>query len=89
MKITIGDYLLKRLKEFNVKHIYGVPGDYNLLFLDHIEDMDGIEWVGNCNELNGSYAADGYGRIKGMAAIATTFGVGELSAVNGIAGSYA
>lgn len=89
MKITIGDYLLKRLKEFNVKHIYGVPGDYNLLFLDHIEDMDGIEWVGNCNELNGSYAADGYARVNGMSALVTTFGVGELSAINGIAGAYA
>ena len=28
-------------------------------------------------------------RIKGIAALITTFGVGELSAINGIAGSYA
>lgn len=35
------------------------------------------------------YAADGYARIKGAAAIMTTFGVGELSAINAIAGSYA
>lgn len=89
MKITIGDYLLNRLKEFNVKHVYGVPGDYNLLFLDHVEDMDGIDWVGNCNELNASYAADGYARVNGMSALVTTFGVGELSAINGVAGAYA
>ncbi|MGL4450249.1 MAG: alpha-keto acid decarboxylase family protein [Sarcina sp.] len=89
MKIKIGDYLLNRLKEFNVKHIYGVPGDYNLLFLDHVEDMEGIDWIGNCNELNGSYAADGYARVNGMSALVTTFGVGELSAINGIAGAYA
>ena len=41
------------------------------------------------NELNGSYAADGYARINGLGVLVTTFGVGELSAVNGIAGSYA
>jgi pyruvate decarboxylase len=34
------------------------------------------------------YAADGYARVKGMSAIVTTFGVGELSAVNAIAGAY-
>lgn len=89
MKIKIADYLIEKLKEFNVDSVYGVPGDYNLGFLDHIDDAEGIEWVGNCNELNAAYAADGYARIKGFAAMVTTFGVGELSAVNGIAGSYA
>ena len=45
--------------------------------------------MGNANELNAGYAADGYGRLRGMAALVTTFGVGELSATNAIAGSYA
>lgn len=35
------------------------------------------------------YAADGYARIKGIGAIVTTFGVGELSLTNAIAGSRA
>ncbi len=35
-----------------------------------------------------AYAADGYARVKGMSAIITTFGVGELSAINGLAGAY-
>lgn len=46
-------------------------------------------WVGNANELNAGYAADGYSRIRGIGAIVTTFGVGELSAINAIAGAYA
>ena len=45
--------------------------------------------MGNANELNAGYAADGYGRLRGMSAVVTTFGVGELSAANAIAGSYA
>lgn len=86
---TVGDYLLDRLAELGVSEIFGVPGDYNLEFLDHIVDHPTIRWVGSTNELNAGYAADGYGRLRGMSAVVTTFGVGELSAANAIAGSYA
>ena len=55
--------------------------------MDYIE-KHGLKWVGNANELNAAYAADGYARIKGISALVTTFGVGELSAINGIAGAY-
>ena len=34
------------------------------------------------------YAADGYARVKGISAVVTTFGVGELSLLNAIAGAY-
>jgi len=86
---TVGDYLLDRLAELGVSEIFGVPGDYNLEFLDHIVAHPTIRWVGSANELNAGYAADGYGRLRGMSAVVTTFGVGELSASNAIAGSYA
>ncbi|RAS81001.1 alpha-keto acid decarboxylase family protein [Priestia endophytica] len=86
---TIGDYLLDRLAEIGVHHVFGVPGDYNLMFLDEVLKHKELEWIGNCNELNAAYAADGYARLNGIGAVMTTFGVGELSAVNGIAGSYA
>ena len=87
--ITVGDYLLLRLVQIGVKHIFGVPGDYNMEFLDRIVLNEKLKWIGTCNELNASYAADGYARINGIAALVTTFGVGELSAINGIAGAYA
>lgn len=89
MIYTVGDYLVLRLKQIGVKHIFGVAGDYNIEFLDHIVNHEGIKLVTTCNELNAAYAADGYGRINGIAALVTTFGVGELSAINGIAGAYA
>lgn len=86
---TVSTYLLDRLSELGIEHIFGIPGDYNLAFLDYVLAHKNLEWIGNCNELNAAYAADGYARIKGIAALITTFGVGELSAINGIAGSYA
>lgn len=85
--VKLGDYLFTRLLQLGVTDIFGVPGDYNLRLLDYVVPA-GLHWVGNCNELNAAYAADGYGRIKGLSALVTTFGVGELSAANGIAGAY-
>ncbi|KAJ3781340.1 pyruvate decarboxylase [Lentinula aff. detonsa] len=89
--MEVGVYLLHRLEELGVRSFFGVPGDFNLGFLDLIDDYTGIDWVGNCNELNAAYAADGYARIKtgSVGAVLTTYGVGELSAINGIAGAYA
>jgi indolepyruvate decarboxylase len=86
---TVSDYLLDRLAELGADTIFGVPGDYTLQLLDHIIDHEKVSWTGCANELNSGYAADGYARIRGIGALCTTFGVGELSAINAIAGSYA
>lgn len=86
---TIGDYLLDRLAELGLTEMFGVPGDFNLHFLDHVVSHDTVRWVGSANELNAGYSADGYGRIRGIGAFLTTYGVGELSAINALAGSTA
>ena len=89
MKQRVGQYLMDAVYSAGADKVFGVPGDFNLAFLDDIIAHNDIKWIGNTNELNASYAADGYARINGIGAMVTTFGVGELSAVNGIAGSYA
>ncbi|MEX3507426.1 thiamine pyrophosphate-binding protein [Corynebacterium sp. LK2590] len=89
MRTTIGEFLLDRLKAIGITETIGVPGDFNLSFLEQIDAASGIRFVGACNELNAAYAADGYARQRGVGALLTTYGVGELSALNGIAGSRA
>lgn len=87
-EIELGQYIVERLKQLDVKQVFGLPGDYNLDWLDFIEKDKDIHWVGSTNELNASYAADGYARVKhSLGVVVTTFGVGELSALNGIAGA--
>lgn len=86
--VDIAEYLWIRLAQLGLKSVHGVPGDYNLTLLDYVKPM-GIHWVGNSNELNSGYAADGYARVKGIGALVTSFGVGELSAINAIGGAYA
>ncbi|KAI5952531.1 hypothetical protein KGF54_003398 [Candida jiufengensis] len=96
--ISLGQYLFERLnqKPIGIKNVFGVPGDFNLALLDKIYDVEGMKWVGSVNELNAGYATDGYSRVKNgtsadgsaIGALVTTFGVGECSALNAIAGSY-
>ena len=88
MKQSIGDFVLRRLHEAGIGHLFGVPGDYNLEFMQQIAERGDPGWIGTCNELNGAYAADGYARIHGLGALVVTNGVGSLSAINGIAGAY-
>ncbi len=85
---TVSHYLLDRLHELSVDHVFGVPGDFVLGFFHVLEDHK-VKSICTCNELNAAYAADGYARIRGLGAVATTYAVGELSGINGVAGSYA
>ncbi|ETN36490.1 uncharacterized protein HMPREF1541_08768 [Cyphellophora europaea CBS 101466] len=87
-KLPLATYILHRLRQHGCEAIHGVPGDFTLPFLSYVERAN-MKWIGSCNELNAAYAADGYARVTGLGAVCTTFGVGELSAINGIAGSYA
>ncbi|WP_049577917.1 alpha-keto acid decarboxylase family protein [Streptomyces sp. SBT349] len=86
---TVGKYLATRLEQIGLKHYFVVPGDYNLTLLDQLVANRGMEQVGSCNELNAAYAAEGYARVHGCGALVTTFNVGALSALNGVAGAYA
>lgn len=86
---TVIQHVLGRLKDIGVDDIFGVAGDYAFPVDDAIVQYPGINWVGCCNELNAGYAADGYARIRGVGALSTTYGVGELSAISAISGSYA
>jgi indolepyruvate decarboxylase len=89
MAETVIQYVLKRLKEIGVDDVFGVAGDYAFPVNDAIVEDPALNWITCCNELNAAYAADGYARARGAAALFTPYGVGELSSTSGIAGAYA
>jgi indolepyruvate decarboxylase len=86
---TVIEYVLGRLHAIGVTDIFGVPGNFAFPIEDAIVAHPDINWVGCCNELNAGYAADGYARSRGLGAVSTTYGVGELGAISAVAGSYA
>lgn len=88
-KISVTDYLIRELNKLGIEDFFGLPGDFNFNILYSIGNNPNVNWIGCTNELNAGYAADGYARINGYGALVTTVGVGELSAINAIAGSFA
>lgn len=89
MATTVGHYLATRLEQIGLEHYFQVPGDYNLQLLDELLKNDNLKMVSCTNELNASYASEGYARANGASACVITFNVGAFSALNGVAGAYA
>ena len=86
---TVIDHIVQRIVDEGVQHCFGVPGDYAFPVGDAVDRSPNIKWIGCSNELNASYAADGYARVRGAAMLSTTYAVGELSAINGVMGAKA
>ena len=84
---SVADYIVARLAAEGIDRCFGVAGDYVFPICDAVDSSAKVKWIGCSNELNASYAADGYARIRGAAMLATTYGVGELSAINGVMGA--
>ena len=89
MPKTVIQHVLGRLADIGIGDIFGVAGDFAFPIQDAIVQHSGINWIGCCNELNAAYAADGYARVRGVGALSTTYGVGELGAISAIGGAYA
>ena len=85
---TIGGYLIRRLQDYGLKDIFGIPGDFVLQFYGMLEESP-IRVIGTTREDCAGYAADGYARMHGLGAVCVTYCVGGLSLCNSIAGAYA
>jgi indolepyruvate decarboxylase len=85
---SIGDYLIRRLLDYGVRDMFGIPGDYVLGFYAQMEASP-LRLVGCTREDCAGFAADAYARVNGIGAVCVTYCVGGLSLCNSIAGAYA
>ena len=86
--LSIGQYLIRRLSDYGIRHVFGLPGDYVLSFYSMLEHSP-LDLVNCTREDCAGFAADAYARVNGMGAVCVTYGVGGLSVANSIAGAYA
>ena len=84
----IGNYLIKKLLELGVNHVFGVPGDFVLGFNKLLEDSD-IEFINTCDEQGAGFAADAYARLRGLGVVCVTYCVGGLKIANTTAQCFA
>ncbi|MBM4039141.1 MAG: alpha-keto acid decarboxylase family protein [Planctomycetes bacterium] len=85
---TVGSYLVQRLEEAGLRHVFGIPGDYVLRFYNLLE-ASRMQVVGTCAEQGAAFAADAYARVNGLGALCITYCVGGLNTVNAVAEAYA
>lgn len=85
---TIGHYLIRRLQDYGVAHVFGIPGDFVLQFYGELQNSP-LSVIGMTREDSAGYAADAYARVHGLGAVCVTYCVGGLSLCNSIAGAYA
>jgi indolepyruvate decarboxylase len=84
---TVADYILKRLSQYQVDTLFGVPAAYGAPLFDAVGAHD-IKPVVTTTDLEAGYAADGYARTKGLGVVSVANGVGVLSMINAIAGAF-
>ncbi len=85
---TVGDYLIRKLYDHGVRHVFGIPGDYVLSFFKKLEES-ALKIINTCDEQGAGFAADAYARIRGMGVVCVTYGVGGLKVANTTAQAYA
>lgn len=85
---SIGDHLIRRIRETGCRHVFGVPGDYVLTFYAML-DRSPLRVINTCDEQGAGFAADAYARMQGFGVVCATYMVGGLKLLNTTAQAYA
>jgi indolepyruvate decarboxylase len=86
--VSVPQYVLTRLQEHGVRHLFGVPGaTCDALFA--AASASPMQVVVTASDLEAGYAADAYARLKGLSAVSVTHGVGTLSLLAAVGGAFA
>ncbi|MDQ3839313.1 MAG: thiamine pyrophosphate-binding protein [Thermoproteota archaeon] len=88
VKQNVGSFLIQRLFDYGVRHIFGVPGDFILGFYQQLIQSNKLI-INTCDEQGAGFAADAYARINGLGVVCVTYCVGGLKVVNATAQAFA
>jgi acetolactate synthase I/II/III large subunit len=87
--IRLSDYVIQRLEQWGVRHIFLVTGGGAMFLNDSIARSETIRAISNHHEQACAMAAEGYARIKGTpGVINVTTGPGGINALNGVFGAW-
>lgn len=86
---TVADFLIERLENIGVKHVFGIPGDYVLDFYAALWDSPKIKVVNVTDEDHAGFAADAYARVNGVGCACVTYNVGASKLINSVQCAYA
>ena len=87
--MQVSSFLIERLENAGVKHVFGLPGDYVLDFYKELWDNENISVINNTDENHSGFAADAYARIAGIGCVVVTYNVGASKVINAVQCAYA
>ena len=87
--MKLSDYVLERIAEQNVKHVFLVPGGGAMHLNDSLGKRKDITFVANLHEQASSIAAEAYARVTGgLGVCMVTTGPGATNAITGLTGAW-
>ena len=87
--IKLSDYVIKRLEETGVRHMFMLPGGGAMHLNDSLGKSKRIQYVGCLHEQACAIAAEAYARVNNtLALLMVTTGPGGTNALTGVAGAY-
>ncbi|MBQ6326303.1 MAG: thiamine pyrophosphate-binding protein, partial [Clostridia bacterium] len=87
--IKLSDYVIKRLEETGVGHMFMLPGGGAMHLNDSLGRSKKIQYVGCLHEQACAIAAEAYARVNNtLGLLMVTTGPGGTNALTGIAGAY-
>lgn len=87
--MLVSQFLIERLQNAGIKHVFGVPGDYVLDFYKEMWNSEKIKVINNTDENHSGFAADAYARVNGIGCVVVTYSVGASKLINAVQCAYA
>src|SRR5574341_701763 len=87
MRVT--DYIVKRLEEHGVRHVFMITGGGAMHLDDSIGLSRDIQYICNHHEQAGAIGAEGYSRVSGkLGVVIVTSGPGGTNTLTGVLGQW-
>lgn len=87
--VRLADYIMRRLADQGVRHIFLVTGGGAMHLNDAIGREKRLTYICNHHEQASAMAAEGYARVTGhLAVLNVTTGPGGINALNGVFGAF-
>ena len=87
--IRLADYVMRRLADWGVRHIFLVTGGGAMHLNDALGREKRIQYICHHHEQAAAMAAEGYARLTGMpGVVSVTTGPGAVNALNGVFGAW-
>ena len=87
--IRVADYIVKRLEEYGIKHIFMISGGGAMHLNDAIGKSQKIKYICNHHEQASAIGAEGYSRVSGkLSVVNVTSGPGGTNTLTGVIGQW-